>query len=180
MPFSLKTGKEQTLQWFKENESSINRVLDIGVGSGTYFKLIKENNVCLNSLWTGIEAWEPYVHKFNLNDMYDELIIDDIRRVNLEELSQFDVAIAGDVLEHMTKEEAICLVDNVLKISKTLIISMPIVFMEQGAYEGNPFEIHVKPDWSHEEVMLTWKNKIKSYYLKNTRSKIGVYWLSNF
>lgn len=54
MPTSSIWGKSQTLQWFKENQDSIGRILDIGAGSGTYLKLIKEdNNVCSGAEWVG-------------------------------------------------------------------------------------------------------------------------------
>lgn len=180
MGYSLRGGKPETAQWFKDNESSIKNVLDIGVGSGTYVKLIKEEfNLCKDSVWTGVEAWEPYIEKFNLKDLYDVIINKDVRTINWDELENFDVSIAGDVLEHMTKDEAIMLVEHLLKKSKTLIISIPIVYMPQDDVDGNPFEIHVKPDWSHDEVLATWKNKIKKFYRKSPKSKIAVYWLSN-
>lgn len=180
MPFSSKSGKEQIAQWFKENEPKINRILDIGAGSGTYPILIKqENMMCLTSQWIGIEAWEPYITKFKLSELYDTLIVEDIRKIDLASLGKFDVVIAGDVLEHMTKDEAVKLTTEILKNSGTMIISLPIAFMPQDAYEGNPYEIHVKPDWSHDEVLDTWGDKIKHFYRKGAKSKIGVYWLSN-
>lgn len=180
MGYSLRGGKPETANWFKENEQSITRVLDIGPGSGTYIKLIKEEfNICKNSFWVGIEAWKPYIDKFNLESMYDEIINSDVRTVDWDSLDNFSVAIAGDVLEHMTKDEAIDLVNKVLNKAKTLIISIPIVYMPQDEIEGNPFEVHVKPDWTHDEVIDTWGNRIKHFYRKSPKSKIAVYWLSN-
>lgn len=180
MGYSLRGGKPETAQWFKENESKIERVLDIGAGSGTYVKLIKEEfNICKDSYWVAIEAWQPYIEKFNLTSMYNEVINTDARKLDWSTLGKFSVAIAGDVLEHMTKDEATKLVDEILENCKTLIISIPIIYMPQDELEGNPFEVHVKPDWSHAEVIDTWKNKIKKFYRKSPKSKIAVYWLSN-
>lgn len=180
MGYSLRGGKPEIAQWFKENESNIDRVIDIGAGSGTYVKLIKEEfNICKNSRWVAVEAWEPYIGRFNLKSLYDEVINEDARKLNWTALGNFSVAIAGDVLEHMTKGDAIILVDNILKNCKTLIISIPIVYMPQDEVDGNPFEIHVKPDWTHDEVLETWKNKIKKFYRKSPKSKIAVYWLTN-
>jgi SAM-dependent methyltransferase len=180
MGYSLRGGKPETAQWFKENESSITRVLDIGAGSGTYIKLIKEEfKICLDSHWIAIEAWKPYIEKFKLESLYNKVINQDVRTLDWDSLGEFSVTIAGDVLEHMTKEEAVELVSKILKKSKTLIISIPVVYMPQDELEGNPFEVHVKPDWSHEEVLLTWGDKIKKFYRKSPKSKIAVYWLSN-
>lgn len=180
MGYSLRGGKPETAQWFKENETEIEKVLDIGAGSGTYAKLIKEEfNICKDSYWVAIEAWQPYIEKFNLKNLYNEVVNTDARKLDWNLIGKFSVAIAGDVLEHMTKEEAIKLVDEILINCKTLIISIPIVYMPQDELEGNPFEIHVKPDWSHDEVIDTWKGKIKKFYRKSPKSKIAVYWLSN-
>jgi len=180
MGHSLRGGKPETAQWFKENEEAITRVLDIGAGSGTYVRLIKDEfNICKDSKWIAIEAWQPYIEKFNLRDIYTEVINQDARKLDWNILGHFSVAIAGDVLEHMTKEEAIVLVSQILQNCKTLIISIPIIYMPQDELEGNPFEVHVKPDWSHDEVMATWSTKIKKFYRKSPKSKIAVYWLSN-
>jgi predicted TPR repeat methyltransferase len=180
MPYSLPSGKAQTAEWFNNNQDSVNRVLDIGAGAVTYPKLIKqEHSICQTAEWVGIEAWEPYIEQFDLKSLYDQVVNCDARKLNWTSLGQFDVAIAGDVLEHMTKEEAVVLVNEILKNCKTLIISIPIRYMPQDDIEGNPFEIHVKPDWTHNEVVATWGNQIKDYWRKSVKSKIGVYWLAN-
>jgi SAM-dependent methyltransferase len=178
MPYSSRVGKLETLKWFQDNESNITRILDIGAGSGTYAKLLKNNNVCVNTEIIGIEAWKPYIEQFALDSLYTKIINQDVRTIVWKDLGNFDVAIAGDVLEHVTKEEAINIVEQVLDFSKTLIISIPIVYMPQDAYEGNPFEIHVKPDWSHEEVLATWPSYIKNSYRKSRKAPVAVYWLS--
>jgi len=79
----------------------------------------------------------------------------------------------------MTKEEAIILVDNILKNTNTLIISIPVIYSPQDDVGGNPFEIHVKPDWSVDEIREIWGDKIKMEWRKGKKSFIGVFWLSN-
>jgi predicted TPR repeat methyltransferase len=180
MGYSLNAGKLEILDWFVKNEHKINRILDIGAGSGTYINLIKfKNNICFKSEWVGVEVWEDYINKFDLNKKYDLVINEDIRKIDWNKIGKFSVVIAGDVLEHMNKNDAILLVNNILNHCDTLIISIPIIHMPQDAINGNPFEIHVKDDWSHEEIMSTWKNNIKNSYRKSKKSKIGVYWLKN-
>lgn len=180
MGTSLRGGKPEIAVWFKENELMIDNVIDIGAGSGTYVKLIKhEFDLCKNTSWTAVEAWDPYITQFKLNDLYDRVINSDARTLDWNVLGKFSVAIAGDILEHMTKTEATKLVDQILDNCRILIISIPIVYMPQDEINGNPFEVHVKPDWSHGEVIDTWKDKIIKFYRKSPKSKIGVYWLSN-
>lgn len=179
MGYSLRGGKPETAEWFKQNQKNITRVLDIGAGSGTYARLIKQEfNLCHTAEWVAVEAWTEYISKFGLADLYDRVINQDARTLDWSQLGYFSVAIAGDVLEHMTKAEAVELVDRVLQHSETLIVSIPIVYMPQDAVEGNPFEVHVKPDWTHDEVMSTWAPLIKNFYRKSVKSKIAVYWLS--
>jgi 2-polyprenyl-3-methyl-5-hydroxy-6-metoxy-1,4-benzoquinol methylase len=177
MGTSLSSGKNEILTWFQQNENHIKTVVDIGAGSGTYIKLIKEDaRCCVNAKWIGIEAWNPYIDKFCLKDRYDQIINQDVRQLDWTALDP-SVVIAGDVLEHMTKQDAIELVEQILKPNTTLIISIPIRHMPQDAINGNPFEVHVKDDWTHQEVMDTWQSYIFNSYRKSPKSKIGVYWL---
>lgn len=180
MPFSSKVGKDQILEWFTHNQSNIKRILDIGVGSGTYANLVKiKHNLCVDSDWVGVEAWAPYVEKYKLTSLYNQIINIDVRLVDWSSLGKFDVVIAGDILEHMTKEDAIQLVEKILDHSSMLIISIPISFSPQDEYEGNPFEIHVKPDWSDDEVKETWGQYIQNSFSNSTGNfRLGVYWLS--
>ncbi len=174
MPYSSGKGKLETLQWFINNQHQITRVLDIGVGSGTYHNLISPYLPNLD--WTGVEVWEPYIHQFELRKKYKEIINQDIRKINWLFHKPFSVALAGDVLEHITKDEAIKVVEDILNIAKGLIISIPIIHFPQGEYAGNPHEIHVKDDWSNEEVYETWGKYIKMHWAEQG-SEVGVYWL---
>ena len=178
MSFSLKSGKAETLAWVQANESSIRTIVDIGAGSGTYIRLIKEEaQCCVNAMWIGVEIWKPYIEEFKLESRYTRILNQDIRTVDWATLNP-DVVIAGDVLEHMTKDDAVALVDRILTVAKTLIVSIPIRYMPQDehAYE-NPHEAHIKDDWSHNEVMATWGHYIFDSYRKSQKSKLGVYWL---
>jgi predicted TPR repeat methyltransferase len=179
MPYSLKGGKEQTAAWFRENAGSINRVLDIGPGSGTYARLIKQQHgLAQTAHWTGVEIWKPYIERYQLDQLYDRIVNQDARYLDWQQLGDFDVTVAGDVLEHMTKSEAQALVSNILQHSRTLIVSIPICHMPQDdhAYD-NPHEAHVKDDWSHDEVMETWGHNITTFWRKSVKSKLAVYWM---
>lgn len=181
MPYSLKGGKSQTAAWFRDHAPDIQRVLDIGPGSGTYARLIKhEHGLCANVHWTGVEIYAPYIQRYQLDKWYDRIINQDARQLDWQSLGRFDVTIAGDVLEHMTKLEAQDLVSNILENSRTLIVSIPICHMPQDdhAYD-NPHEAHVKDDWSHDEVMDTWRSSITHFYRKSIKSKLAVYWMAH-
>lgn len=174
MPTSSPSGKKQIRQWIAKHD--IKRVLDVGCGQGTYPMLLKQQYPLLATAeWWGIEAWTSYIKEFDLELLYDQIINQDARTLDWATLPQFDLVIFGDVLEHMTKEQSQDLVNQALSISKYVVISIPIVHSPQGAYGGNPFETHVKDNWTHQEVLESFPNIVDSSGAK----KIGVYWLAN-
>ena len=174
MPASAKEGKDIIFHWMSEVPNPINRVLDLGVGKGTYSRLFrKQPSKLSNAHWIGVEAWKPYIEEFNLRSRYHEIINKDIRLLDYDSLKPIDVAFAGDVLEHVTKEEAINVVDKVLSICPKLVISIPIIHYPQDALNGNHYEIHVKDDWSHKEMLETFP-QIKKYW---TGEIVGCYLL---
>jgi tRNA G46 methylase TrmB len=69
MSYSLKSGKVETLAWFQANEETIKTIVDIGPGSGTYIKLIREDaQCCVDANWIGVEIWKPYIDEFKLDN----------------------------------------------------------------------------------------------------------------
>jgi len=190
MPHSKKAGKATIQEWVvilkAEGEIRHNRVLDLGVGSGGYYNWFNHRYVgkdkdwaidkgeLAGAHWTSIEVWTPYIKEFDLETKYNTLVNEDIRIVNYSALGLFDVAFAGDVLEHMSKEDAVSVVDKVLKVSKYLMINIPIIHYPQGESHGNPYEEHIKDDWSHGEMLSTFPQIIKS---KPSR-RVGVYMLT--
>jgi len=171
---SSKEGKDVILDWVRDLELAA--VLDIGAGSGTYRKLFIKNKVPCIASWTAIEAWEPYIQKFNLTDLYNTVINQDIRQVDFSSIGPVDLTFMGDVLEHVTKQESINIVKHVMTISKYAVISIPIVHWPQHDLHGNPFEVHVKDDWSDLEVKETFAQYITKSW---AGEKIGVYWLES-
>lgn len=144
MPFSSERGKA-TIKWVLSKLPKKSRMLDVGAGSGTYAKMFPCEH------WTGVEVWAPYVEKYGLNKLYNELIIKDVREISFVE--KYDVAFAGDVLEHMPLEDAKALVKKLKKCADTVVISIPIGHYPQDEYEGNPYEKHITDNWSNEDVI---------------------------
>lgn len=175
MPSSSLRGKSWTQQQVNRihQRLGIAGALDIGAGQGTYRDLC--DDTLSDCLWTAVEVWPEYVRRYQLKSKYHKVLEQDARTVDYGSLPCQDLVFAGDVLEHMTKVEAETLVDRILQHHRCMIISIPIVYMPQDEFEGNPFEIHVKPDWSHQEVMATWSADIVAHITDN---EIGVYVLT--
>ena len=173
MPKSSPNGKKWTKEKIKNLIQHNSNLLDIGCGRGTYKDLFKDIDVIANSNWVAVEVWKPYISQFNLEAKYNKIINEDARSLNWDDLGQWDLIFMGDVLEHMTKEQAQTLVDVALKHTKHILISIPIVYMPQGADGGNEYEIHVKPDWTDKEVLESFPNIVEHH----KEGKIGVYLL---
>lgn len=147
MPTSSTENKEKIVKWYKEIAPL--SVIDIGPGKGTYAKLLKP--FVADTHWTGIEAWAPYINQYNLEQYYNYIVIADARVVDYERIGNSSLVIMGDVLEHMTKFEAIDLINRVKKFTENIIISIPLWHLDQAPVEGNWFEIH-KDHWEHKEM----------------------------
>jgi len=173
MARSSKNGKAWTKERIAQLITEPANILDIGCGQGTYRNLFLDNETITGSNWVAVEVWEPYIRKYSLEEKYNRVINQDARTLSWAELEQWDLVFMGDVLEHMTKEESQALVDSALNYTKWILISIPIVYLPQGADHGNQFEIHVKPDWSDEEVRESFPNIVEHH----VEGIIGVYLL---
>lgn len=181
MPKSSRNGKQAIIQWLSQCEN-INTILDIGAGKGTYKRLcdgfaVYKNipaiaPILVNATWTAVEIWSPYIKEYELEILYDSVISQDIREIQ-KNLDNYDLAILGDVLEHMNKEDAVRLIATLSKKCKSILISIPLGYSPQDDHNNNPYERHVKDDWTHEEFVATFLN-IKKFNIDNN---IGVYWI---
>lgn len=125
-------------------------VLDIGPGVGTYAKLFAGLPI---SHITGLEVWEPYVETYRLHDYYDDIVIGDARSV---ELPAADVIVLGDVLEHMSRADAVTLWRRCGESARRAVyLSIPIVHYPQDEIESNPYEVHVEADWNDDDILTS-------------------------
>lgn len=155
MPFSEKAGKEIIKDWFEEHDD-IKKIVDVGPGAGTYAKLLGRKYK-----YVAIEIWAPYVDQFNLHELYDKIIIGDIRHVNFPKA---DCIIFGDVLEHLNKEDARTILRKAEKRYKYIVVSSPVGEYQQGSFQGNRYETHLS-HWTFEEfseMMIDYKVKKQS------------------
>lgn len=164
MPYSSSDGKDwlggricmalrYSLPRFeKEGDSTYHllapRVLDIGAGSGTYADLVQRSGPLAHL--TAVEIHAPYVTMFGLRGRYDEVIVADVRGI---ELPEAEVVILGDVLEHMPLADAVAVWEKARRAARTAVfLSLPIVPWPQGPQFDNEHEAHVE-DWSHPKVV---------------------------
>lgn len=124
------------------NPSNKKTVLDLGIGNGVNACMIK--NYKRNWEIDGIEYFINY--KNPMWDVYRNITIQDILKINFNNHKKYDYVIMTDVIEHFHKKDALFLMDNLKKLLKPkgiLYISTPSIFIEQGTFEGNEKETHL-------------------------------------
>ncbi|MFH8926380.1 class I SAM-dependent methyltransferase [Streptomyces pristinaespiralis] len=178
MPTSDAEGKDWSLARFKKHRP--NTVTDIGPGDGTYARLFRPEH--RGVWWTAIEIHKPYVAKYKLKNtktrtgMYDELHIEDARQ-SKDHLFHRDLVIAGDVLEHMPREDAVALLQRIEQAGAWhILVSLPIVDSQQGEVDGNPHEAHVH-QWDAkdmDQVLAQLGGRVEKMHGRT----LGVWWWS--
>lgn len=142
-------------------------LLDVGCGAGHYAVLLPEFKGRIDA----VEIFEPYVARFGLRSLYRHVFVGDVRvGVSGLDFDNYDLAILGDVLEHMTVSDAQALLLALDASVTDVMVVVPYLY-EQGESEGNIHETHLQPDLTPEMMIeryptlkLLWRNH-----------KIGVY-----
>ena len=138
MPRSHPEGRDWAVHRIAKTTAPV--VIDIGCGEGTYSDLARGWRS--DALWVGVEVWEPYVDEFELWRKYDVVAVKDAREFPFRQMPF--VLLAGDVLEHMPRSDAIALLERAKTHAEAIMISVPVVEYPQHAHEdGNPFEAHL-------------------------------------
>lgn len=164
------TSHPESRGWIirKIRASKASTILDIGAGSGTYADALRRNGYNRAAV-DALEVWVPYIEEFNLHSKYRNVFNEDVR---LWDNFAYDVVIFGDILEHMSKKQAIQVWEKVSQQAKHAVIAIPIIHYHQDEINGNPYEKHVKDDWSHEEVLATFPHIIDHWQ----GNIVGAYW----
>lgn len=172
MPYSAAEGKETVLAWYEEIRPRT--VVDVGAGCGTYAEVVRAHSPW-KGRWAAIEAWEPYVGRFGLHGLYDTVVVADARQL-VASFYRADLVIAGDVLEHMPRADAVRLLDRIRARATSLIVSIPVLHLDQGAVYDNPHERHVD-QWTADQMRaeLSRSGKIRGELVGDI---LGYFWWS--
>ena len=138
MPYSYSHYKNEVRDHIVDNFKKDTRILDVGAGSGTYGHLLRPHYDRIDAL----EIFPEYIKMFNLESVYNNVIIGDI--LNFE-ISEYDYIIMGDILEHLEVESAMRLINKITDLRKKVLVAVPYNY-EQGEEFGNIYETHHQPD----------------------------------
>jgi len=117
------------------------RIVDFGAGEGKNGKLIRSvfKNDCEI---IAVEGYEPTANMLKTAGIYDEVHHSLIQKWLQENTKQYDLAVFGDVLEHLTSREIHQAVKTALTCFERIIIVVPLYDLYQDEMYGNPLEIH--------------------------------------
>jgi len=133
-------------------------ILDVGVGFGKYGHLFREYTDIVAAEKTpsqyarenwkcridGIEVFADYLTPMH-DYLYNEIFIGEASEVvSTMTDATYDLVWIGDVIEHLTKENGLRLLEQLMRISRhCVVVSTPSRFVEQGALVGNAHEQHL-------------------------------------
>jgi len=98
----------------------------------------------------GFDIFKPYVDKLKKLKIYDQVFHADILNIPFPDDS-FDVVLAAEVIEHLTKNDGYQMMQEVERVAKDLIIiTTPEGWQKQGSYDKNKYQMHVS-GWEAKE-----------------------------
>ncbi len=123
-------------------------LLDIGCGSNSPIKSFSKKFYCV-----GVDAFLPSIEKSKKQGIHDKYYNINVLDIGEKfEPNSFDCVLASDLIEHLTKEEGIDLLNMMERIAKNkIVIFTPNGFLSQGEYENNRWQIH-KSGWTAQEM----------------------------
>jgi hypothetical protein len=120
------------------------RIIDVGAGQGKYRILLPEYEEV-----NAVEVFEQYVEQNRLRDIYRHVyvcdVVDFINYSHFADRVQDAVVIMGDVLEHLTREDAQVVVKQFCEYAAELIVVVPYEY-PQDEEDGNVHQRHLQDD----------------------------------
>jgi hypothetical protein len=150
MPISHNILKSDVRVYFEKYVNIGSKILDIGAGVGTYSKLLRDMGYKMDCM----EVWLPYVVEYKLNELYDNVIIGNVMNYDI---CNYDVIIMGDILEHLSVQESLVLMDVIERNKQLCLVAVPYQ-LEQGEYYGNVYEIHKQSDLTNDVMLSRYSN----------------------
>ena len=156
--------KADVREWICKNFKRDASILDVGAGSGTYYNLLHDEYKNIDA----VEVYAPNIENYKLRDKYENVYNDNI--VGFE-YNFYDLIIFGDIIEHLSIEDA----QNVLKYAydrcNNLIVAVPYTFVQEA--NENEYEEHIQDDLTPEimeerypGLKPLFKNDKYGYYIK--------------
>jgi hypothetical protein len=116
-------------------------VVDFGAGRGLMGRLCREA-VGASAHLTAVEGCAATVAGLQRAEIYDRVAHAYINDWVAGNRQSFDLAIYGDVLEHLTRRQAFAALGGTLQFARNVIVNVPLRNLHQDGVEANPLEEH--------------------------------------
>ena len=138
---SYTEGKEFLEGWIRGRFPEGSTCLDVGACDGNWFNRLGEYLVM-----DAVEIWQPNIEKHRLEDKYRQVFCGDVSELAY---GDYDIVIFGDVIEHMTVEQAQQAIGYAKEHCREILAAVPFLY-RQGPMYGNPWEAHLQEDLTPE------------------------------
>ena len=138
---SYRQGKPEVKFWLAQHLSNGSEVLDVGACDGVWFNILSE--------WytmDAVEVWKPNIEQYRLGEKYRSVFNVKIQDFTFD---HYDLVLFGDVIEHMTVEDAQAVLTYAEEHSDMVIVAVPFLFKQDAIY-GNPYERHIQDDLTNQ------------------------------
>lgn len=126
------------------------RILDVGAGQGKYRALLPEYEHV-----DAVEVFEAYVEKNKLRDLYKHVyvcdVLDFVHYSTSQERLKDAVVVMGDVLEHLTYDDARQVLRVIFQHATEVIVVVPYEY-PQDEEDGNVHQRHLQDDLTVESM----------------------------
>ena len=137
---SYDLGKDAACSHVRNNFPTTATILDVGACDGKWRRLLPE--------YPNMDAVEAFgKNAVRLRGCgYRSVFQTDIRDFQYD---WYDLIIFGDVIEHLSVEQAQRVIEYAKPRCRDMIIAVPYLYEQEQIY-GNPYEVHLQPDLTAE------------------------------
>lgn len=162
--YSYPHYKKEICILLKKHLPKDSSALDIGAGEGIYFDYLHDYFIM-----DAVEIYEPYIEMNKLKEKYINVFNLDIRNYILTK--KYDLIILGDIIEHMSVQDAQRVVQMCKNMCKVLMVAIPYN-LSQGPLDGNQYEEHIQDDLTpqifnerYPDFICVFRDLIYGYYI---------------
>ncbi len=116
------------------------RVVDFGAGLGKMGRIVRE--AVPQAQITAVDGCKLTAGELAQAKVYDHVHIDMLESWIARNVERYDLAIFGDVLEHLTRRQALKAINATLRFASNIIVNIPLRNLHQDGHDDNPLEAH--------------------------------------
>ena len=143
------------------------KILDVGCGKGIWSHLIRSRNGCERVHIIGIDIFKPYLRLCRKFNLYDDLLLCHACFLPFRG-EVFDVVLASEIIEHLTKDEGLRMLNELERVS----IGRVIITCPQGYEPRKGKSVNVE---EHRSAWYASELKRKGYHVFGIGCRIVKY-----